>query len=381
MSDRRWNIALYASAVFFFWMSQYIYVPTLPTYVQSKTTNLSAVGFVLSMYGLWQVLGRMPLSIAADWIGWRKPFLIFTLILGSVGASLMATSHSVEGLAVGRATTGAAASGWVLMVVGFGDLFPPQQAVQAAAVLSLINTIGRIIATSSTGWLNDVGGYSLAFWLAAGVGVIATIAALGVRETRRKSKPPTWHSVGTLIARRDVFLPSALSAVAQYPNWAFSFGFNVVLVKQLGGDVFAQSAIVTWHLIVFALGNYAASILVPRLGERNLVRVSFFTMFVGMLMIALASSLPTVFLGQGFLGWGLGVSFPLLMGMSIKKIAGDERATAMGVHQSIYAVGMFVGPALSGVVADGIGIPMTFAITSIAVLMLGLLGARFLEAG
>jgi hypothetical protein len=34
-------------------------------YVQSKVSNFSLVGFVLSMYGLWQVLVQFPLGIAA----------------------------------------------------------------------------------------------------------------------------------------------------------------------------------------------------------------------------------------------------------------------------------------------------------------------------
>ncbi len=59
-------IALYGTVTFLYWVSLYLYMPTLPTYVQSKSDNLAMVGIVLSMYGLWQALLRLPLGIVAD---------------------------------------------------------------------------------------------------------------------------------------------------------------------------------------------------------------------------------------------------------------------------------------------------------------------------
>ena len=77
--SRRLTIGLYSASVFLFWMAQYIYLPTLPTYVQSKANDLAVVGVVLSMFGLWQAIIRLPLGIVADWVGWRKPFILIGL--------------------------------------------------------------------------------------------------------------------------------------------------------------------------------------------------------------------------------------------------------------------------------------------------------------
>jgi hypothetical protein len=52
LGSRKVTIGLYVAAAFFYWLSLYWYVPTLPTYVQSKSDNLAMVGTVLSMYGL-----------------------------------------------------------------------------------------------------------------------------------------------------------------------------------------------------------------------------------------------------------------------------------------------------------------------------------------
>ncbi len=110
VGNRRLMITLYAIAVFLYWIALYLYVPTLPTYVQSKSDNLAMVGVVLSMYGLWQAVIRLPLGIVADWLGWRKPFIVLGLVLVGLGAWTMGVADSVNGLIIGRAITGLAAS-------------------------------------------------------------------------------------------------------------------------------------------------------------------------------------------------------------------------------------------------------------------------------
>jgi DHA1 family multidrug resistance protein-like MFS transporter len=99
-------ITLYAIAVFLYWIALYLYVPTLPTYVQSKSDNLALVGVVLSMYGLGQAIIRLPLGITASWLGWRKPFIIVGFALVGLGAWIMGVADGANELIIGRAITG-----------------------------------------------------------------------------------------------------------------------------------------------------------------------------------------------------------------------------------------------------------------------------------
>jgi DHA1 family multidrug resistance protein-like MFS transporter len=66
------------------------------------------------------------------------------------------------------------------------------------------------------------------------------------------------------------------------------------------------------------------------------------------------------------------------MGMSIVHVDEQERATAMGLHQAVYAIGMFAGPWLSGLLAEAIGIRAMFGVTAFFALILGFLGTRVL---
>jgi len=55
-----------------------------------------------------------------------------------------------------------------------------------------------------------------------------------------------------------------------------------------------------------------------------------------------------------------------------------QYTTATGLHQAVYAIGMFGGPWLSGMLANALGIRLTFGVTAFACLSLGLLGASLL---
>lgn len=375
VTNRKAAIGLYALAVFFFWASQYIYLPILPTYVQSKVTDLSLVGFVLSMYGLWQALVRIPLGIAADWWGRRKPFLIVGLALGGLGAWMLGASNDLIGLTSGRAITGISTGVWVVLVVAFSALFPPAEAVRASSLLMIANSLGRIVATASTGALEELGGATLVFSIATGLGLLSALLIMPIGEVRLVARAPSARSIGVLLRRRDVMLPTWLSTLSQYVLWSTSFGFFTVLAKQLGATSVVQGMIVTIHIVFAMLGNVIVLSLVSRLGAPKILSASFVILFIGTLIAALAPSLPILLLAPMFVGLALGISYPVTMGMSIERVGEAERATAMSLHQAIYAIGMFVGPAVSGVLADHIGLQPMFGVTALAILVLGLWGA------
>ncbi len=377
--SRRLTIGLYSVSVFLFWMAQYIYLPTLPTYVQSKANDLAVVGVVLSMFGLWQAIIRLPLGIVADWVGWRKPFILIGLGLAGLGAWIMGTTDSVNGLAIGRTVTGLSAGVWVPLVVGFSALFPPKEAVKASALLTLFNSVGRVLATSVTGALNDLGGYSLPFFVATGIAALSIIIMATISEIRRPPARPSVGGIGRLVVRRDVLIPSLLSAVGQYAHWAISLGFMSVLVKQLGGTGITQSLLATLSIALMASGNLWASSMASKIRGQRLVIASFVMMFVGIVIAALSSWLVVLAIAQAIMGLAQGIGYPVLMGMSIEHVSNAERSTAMGLHQSVYAIGMFAGPAFSGVIAAAIGIQPMLAVTAVACLILGLAGTYGLD--
>jgi MFS family permease len=204
------------------------------------------------------------------------------------------------------------------------------------------------------------------------------IILLPAPEKTHPPRRPSLKETGRLVVRRDVLLPSLISAISQYAIWAIPFGFLPILAKELGGTDVTQSLLVSLEVSVETLGSLVAAAIARRIGARRLVQISFVTMAAGIVGAALAPSLPLIYVAAFFIGLSLGVSYPVLMGLSIRDVEEASRTTAMGLHQSVYAGGMFAGPWLSGILADAIGLRPMFGVTAGACLLLGLTLLRLL---
>jgi MFS family permease len=371
--SRRLKLFLLAVVVFLYWAGLYLYVPTLPTYIQSKTGSLAVVGGILSMYGLWQAIVRLPIGIGADWLGRRKPFIIGGLALVGIGAWMLGTSNTSGSLTVARAITGMAAGTWVPLVVFFSSLFPPKEAVRATAILNFVGFGGRMVATAMTGSLNMLGGYSLSFNLSVVVAAAAIVTMLLIREERSSATPPSVGDVGALVVRSDVLLPSVMSTVTHYAIFATTFAFLPIVAKDLGANDVVQSVLVTMNIALGLLGSLVVSAVVDRVGTKLLLYVSMAMMAVGVGVLAAAPSLEIVFLAQFFVGLGFGISYPVQMGMSIRFVSDRQRTSAMGLFTSVYSIGMFGGPWISGLIAEAVGIRQMLTVTAVACLLVGML--------
>ena len=210
--------------------------------------------------------------------------------------------------------------------------------------------------------------------------MFSAILILPIGETRRPPQPPSGRGIGELLLRRDVLTPTLVSALMQYVLWSTSFGFFAVLAKQFGATSVHLGMIVTLHIVLATLGSLVALSQSQRGNAPRLIGASFVLLFGGTLIAAYTPSLQILFAAPIFTGLALGIGYPMLMGMSIEHVDDSARTLAMGLHQAIYAIGMFVGPAFSGVIADHIGLQPMFGVTACLSLGLGLLGTSKLRA-
>ncbi len=373
-STRRRLILQSVAGAFFYWVSLYVFVPTLPVYAQSKTGSLALVGLALAQYGLWQALLRFPMGLGADWLGRRKPFILAGFILMILGAWIMRGATGIAGIAVGRAVTGLAASSWVVMVVAYSGLFPPAEATRAAATLTLVNSLAQGVASLASGPLTALGGYAAGFTAAMAAAGVGLLAWLPGTETHLQPLRLSLISIRCLVIRKDVLGPALLNAVQLYAVFAAIFGFTPILAGRFGATTIQIGLLTTTNIAVNVAGNLLASVLVQRAGERPLVTASFILLAAGMGLTAAAPDLAWLYAAQVLMGLGGGIGYPLLLGLSIQKVAEGERNTAMGLHQAVYGIGMFAGPWLSGILAVPLGVQPMFAVTAGAVLGIGLLG-------
>jgi MFS family permease len=380
---RRAGAARCVVAVALFWLSLYLYVPVLPVQAHALGADVAGVGVVLAAYGFVQFVLRVPTGVWSDRLGRRQPFLVASLSAAAVAAAGMGAAATPPELGLFRAVSGLAACGWVAMTVLMAELLPAAGLGGALALAGFVSRTAQLAGTFAGGAIAQVGGLRAPFWVAAAVAAAGGLIALGVAEPDRPA-PPRVPSLGQRLAvgfNRRLLAASGLALAAQCVSFVTTYGFlplvaatrfragglDLGLLSVAGGLPAALAALWAgplgrrcraFHLA--AAGFVAAGIgtaAVPRVGSE-----------LGLDAVAVA------------IGAGLGLNAPVLMTAAVREFDEARRGTAMGIYQSIYAIGMFGGPALAGAVGTRWGMPALFEGTA-AVGLLAAVLCRGLEGG
>ena len=383
MDPRRRSVRSFYLGIALFWAALYIYVPILSVYAQSLGASLSLVGLIIASYGAVQLLLRIPLGVASDRLGRRKPFVLAGFLTVGLSCLGLALATTPQLLFLSRALAGLAACTWVTSSVLFASYFPPQEAVRATSLLNFFSSGGRVLATTGGGILAQRFGWASTFWAGVALALVGLVVMMQAREdANATAQRLAWHDVLRIGKVPLLMVSSALATLSQYSSFATTYGFIPIYAVELGASRADLGWLTAAVQIPYTLMAIAASYLVERVGERMVV--------VGAALLMAVSTLATPFIpGLGLLaltrvgyGVGQGLIYPTLMGLSIKAVPESQRASAMGVFQAVYALGMFGGPAISGLIADHLGLGIMFLATgglSLGMALLALWGLRIGE--
>ncbi len=162
-----------------------------------------------------------------------------------------------------------------------------------------------------------------------------------------------------------------MAAVNQFLNFGIIFGFFPLLAHQMGATDLVKSYILSVNILCLIAGNILVTSIGKRENSLRLLGISYFLFGLGITLTPFAGGVPLLFLFQAMLGLAHGISYPVLIGACIEDVPENGRASAMGFHQSVYAVGMFFGPWACGALADRFGLDATFVMVGVSVLLAG----------
>lgn len=356
--------------MFLYWGALYVYSPILSVYAASLGASFTTVGVIVGAYGFVQMLLRIPIGIWSDRLGRRLPLLYAGHFFNLLGCLGLAFAPNSECLVLARGVFGISASTWVGFTVLYASYFPPNEAPKAMGVVSAINGISLTIFIGLGGQIAEIWGMASTFYVGAVLAVLGIVTTIPVAEKRVPRKSATVRQIRSVMTHPIVITTALISALNQYVIWATTFGFIPLYADGLGASKSALGVIGVIALLPYTLASLINHRVAGRLGENRALFAGILVMAMMALVVPLIRNLPILAIAQGISGIGRGMTYPLLMGLSIRQIPVQDRATAMGVFQATYAIGMFLGPMTCGALADVFGLSGAFvvagAISSVA---------------
>ena len=401
--------AVFYIVVSFFWFSLYAYVPYVTPYGEYLGADMRLLGLIAGAYGFTQMLIRIPLGLLSDKLRRRKIFVQLGLLLAAVGAFLAFFFPSPHMLLIMRGIGGFAAAAWVTFTVLGASYYKSEETAKSMGYLSSANAFGRMIALLTGGLIAQWLGISYAFLLGGIAGIVGLVISFGVAEKRPEIKNEevasplpegsgsgihsrcsggVWGSaplekvaslprtplkeLAAVARNKQLLCCSILGILAMYISFATTFGFTPIAATMLDASQFQLGllGVLSTAPAIF-ISPLAGNIMPKKLGAAATLAIGFVLAGAGTALVAISHSLWSLFAVQIVGSIGGAISGTLLLGLCIRDIPAERRATAMGFFQAVYGIGMFLGPFATGYISHGFGLMAAFLFTG----AIGLLGA------
>ena len=139
------------------------------------------------------------------------------------------------------------------------------------------------------------------------------------------------------------------------------FGFIPLVAKNLGASYIEMGLLPTVFMVPGILASAVSGTkLLNFANERWLLGVGFLTMALICFVTPYITTLLVLYLSQMVCGLARGIAYPLLLGLCIRHVPENRRATAMGYYQAAIGLGMFLGPLTVGKLSQSAGLDWGF---------------------
>ncbi len=349
-------------------LGMFLILPVFAIYASALPggQNHALIGLALGAYGLTQALLQLPFGMAADRFG-RKPVIYFGLIVFVLGSFVAGAAHDLTWIIIGRSIQGAGAISAAVTAL-LADLTREEHRTKAMAMIG--STIGLMFAVSMV--------LGPALYQSIGMpgifdltGVLALLAIVVIATVIPNPGVSHFHSDAEIAPARlkDVMRDKQLLRLnfgifALHAAQMAMFTVVPLALKETGNFPESQHWKIYLPVMLVAFAFMVPAIIV---GEKKAKLKQVFVFAVALLLAT--QILFTELIGNF---WGIVamlltffIAFNILeatLPSLISKLApAQSKGTAMGVYNTSQSLGLFVGGAMGGLLANYVGQFAVFA--------------------
>ncbi len=369
--------------VFIYLLGFGMIIPIIPLISTQYGATPLQTGLLLSVYSAMQFLFSPVWGRLSDRYG-RRPILLVCLI-GEIFAYLFfALARNLEMIFIARALSGFFGASISTASAYISDITPANQRSKGMALIGAAFGLGFLfgpaIGGGLTWWaqkLSDDPFFHTSFssyWVSFLCLVTFVFAFFNLKETLNKDLLNK-NSLGRIKAITKYFSAPVIGPLI-FVFFLSSFAMStmeVTLVLYMK-DKFGWGLLEVSYgfayvgLMIVLTQGFLVRRLIPKFGERNVLRLGLIFMAMGFCGIAAAQSLFALALTQTFLALGVGFVNPSILG-SISLLADpNEQGAVLGTTQSMASFGRIVGPALGGALYGSFFIQSPFIMAGLLIL-------------
>ncbi|QWT20249.1 MFS transporter [Bacillus sp. NP157] len=321
------------------------------------------IGVALGVYGIGQMLLQVPLGMLSDRIG-RKPAITLGLVVFALGGLVAAGSHTLAGIALGRALQGMGA------VAGAGtalaaDLTSDENRGKVMGIIGVSIGLSFLLALILGPPLEAFGGLGGLFGLTSVLALLAMALLWWLVPTPARAARPATGSVRDILAMlgdRSMLVLNGSVFFLHALLTACFVGLPILLTDTFGVPVARHW---TLYLPVMVIAALVMGAFMPRMRDaaRSARVVVGCVVALGLALLGMASATSHEWL----LGLAAAVFFSAfnlleaaLPSLVSRLAPAHLRGAAMGAYSTSQFFGAFVGGAIGGLALGSLGLHGVF---------------------
>jgi len=349
----------------FWWFSLYIYVPVLPIYSKDLGSSLQFIGIIVGSYALGQILFRIPIGYLSDRLKSRKLFSVLSGIVSFLGSAYLFISNNPNEVLIGRTITGVAAAGWVAISVYYSSFFPRNERFKSSTIILSSNMLSVFLGTFLSGYISDLISIKTCFLLSMVFAILSSILFLISKEKPfdTKSEFSTIQFIN-LLRNKLLICLCLIGIFIQFITFSINFSYFPIYLNKLSFSDSIVGNLVAFYTLASFIGTISSPRLIKKFGLWRIFIYSAILIGLTTLITPLFENLFLLIFLRLIGGIGGGIIFSSCMSSIVRGFQENYQASAMGIFQAVYAIGMFLGPILSGVIGSYINLESVFIFSS-----------------
>ena len=180
---------LLSIVIVFFWASEYCHVPYFTPYLTLLGFSMTAIGFMVGVYGFTQMIVRIPLGIYTDVSGSYKGVVVMGTLFTTVSSLGLIFAQNMWFVILCRFLAGIAASTWIAFTVLYSAYYEAEEGVKAMANIQAFNNGGKLLAFALGTITATFWGYRVPLVMSFLTGLVAIVFAIQLKTIPIRREP------------------------------------------------------------------------------------------------------------------------------------------------------------------------------------------------
>jgi MFS family permease len=334
-------------------------IPLFPIYIAEKGASNFELGLIVSGFTFSQFLVQPFFGGLSDRFG-RKPFMVGGMACYGLVASLYVFAEDLPQVFLVRLLHGVGAGMiWPALSAFVIDQSPAERRGETMSFLSGVEMLGFAIGPFLGGLLYGLGGMSLPFLSCSAMAFLAS-ALIGV-FIKEKGLPFKTGQLGW--AKRYGFssfrlVDIRLLCLIGFAE-AFVWGAISTLLPVMASRMGIPPGKIGWlfssYFIVYILLQRPVGKWSDRQGRKKPILLGMAIYTLAVLLLSQGGTFPYLMAVLAIAGAGLGIYSPTVR-VAVADLSSEEvRGASLGIFFTTRMFGFFLGPNVSGIMADRLG--------------------------